>query len=1262
MKRIISLCMLVFVCAASSGALAQSTSDDRGYVQAFLEDNLSGVGREVRITGFSGALSSRAMIKELTIADANGVWLSLKDVVLDWNRTTLLGGRLEIGELSARELLLMRAPAPAIGQTRAPGFALPNLPAPEATPFSLPELPVAISIKKVTIAKVSVGEMLFGQAAEVHLKGAVDLANGEGKAALEITRIDGQAGEFALAGSYSNTTQLLDLSLTLSEGANGIAANLLGLPARPAVDLRIIGAGPISTFAADIELQTDGVRRLAGEVTLRSAENTAAQTDQHFSATLGGDLRALVQPQYHAYLGTDVRLNLNATRLGSGGFRIDALALKSGAVTVVGEAEFGPDAWPLRIDLTGSFTPADTPLPLPGQDIRAQQVSFTARYDGAKGNDWSITLAAANLQRSDASLSELILSGSGQLIQGNGAKIGQLSGAFDLKLAGLSLPGKALDNAIGTSLNGSLRFDLTEGGPMSLSAIALKGDDYSLSGAFVIYDLHDISNLAVTGKVALNADNLGRFAALAAVDLGGAADLAIAGEVAVLAGGFDLKIAGRTRNLSFGIARLDPLITGLGDLDMAVQRTDKGTNVERLIITTPHARISANALLTSIASAGYFDTLITDAGRIDPGLTGPTRISGGFQQNGPDWNLEITATGDGKAALALKGSAVVTDGVLQSVAGQASLQADDLRPYSGLATRQIGGGLNVKTDITADLITGGFAAAITGVGRDLTVGQNELDLLLRGASKFTSAFGRNPEGLVVLDTLELYNPQIHANATGEIFASERRLQFDLDLPNIGILYPDLNGPLAAKGVVSSGGQDYSVSSSLVGPGGMKAEIAGLIAADISHANLTIAGSAPIALANRFIAPNLTSGAAVFDLSLKGPLALTSVAGTIGVSNAHLSLPSLRLAFGDISATAQLGAGTARLTAVSNVSTGGQLSMAGPISLSAPYVTDLTVKLAAVGISEPGIYQTSVDGEIGLKGALVDGATISGELALGPVEIRVPETTAAANSGLSGLLHKNEPAAVRQTRLRAGRIDTGGTGGIAAAFPLDLKIHAPARIFIRGRGLDAELGGALRLRGTTADVIPEGRFDLIRGRLDILGKRLNLTEAFADLQGDFDPYLRIVSATESGGTNIQFVIEGIVSNLTVSISSSPSLPEDEILSRLLFGRELNKISALQALQIAAAVSTLAGGSGVGIVSRLREQFGLDDLDVSTSETGETGVRVGKYITENIYSDVTVNSEGKSEINLNLSVTPSVTARGTLTSDGNSGLGLFFEKDY
>jgi translocation and assembly module TamB len=1142
---------------------------------------------------------------------------------------------------------------------------LPDLPAPEATPFSLPELPVSIRIEKVAIGKVALGEQLFGQAADIRVQGSGELADGAGKVALDIRRIDGTAGAFTFDGAYSNTTRNLDLSLILSEGANGIAANLIGLPDRPSVDLRIAGAGPISAFSATIAFETAGVRRLSGAVTLGSGDSTDASLGQHFAADISGDIRPLVLPQYRTFLGPDLRLALSGARPAEGGFRIDALALKADAMTLEGLIAFGPDSWPLRFDLTGRVASGDGQevlLTLPGPETRVQDATFVAQYDAAKGNGWTLGLSVSNLRRDTIAMAKLGLSGSGQLAQGNGALIGQVSGGFDLALDGLQLRDAALAEAVGTSLNGMLRFEMAEGEPLSLPQLSLKGDDFALSGALVFKGLQEISNLAVSGNVDLVAADLSRFAALSGLTLNGAANLGIGGDITVLDGGFDLEIAGRTRDLKLGIARLDPLIAGAGKLDIAVQRNGSGTTIERLTIATPQSNISADARLTSKASTGHFDARIANAGLIDPDLSGPTGISGMFRQLGTDWKIEIAANGDGSAVATLDGTAVVKDGLIETVTGHVSLQAEDLRPYSGLVGQRIGGGLDLSADGTADLVSGAVAGAMSGTGRDLKVGQPELDLLLRGASTFATNLRRNEDGVLVFDRLDLASPHMVADVTGSVSPLKSRLRFNLDLRDIAVLYPDFSGPVAAEGVVSASGADWTVNSELLGPGGINAKVAGLVAADASRANLTIAGTGPIALANRYITPNLAAGTAAFDLSLAGPIGLNALSGTIRTNDARVSVPGLRLAFGDISATVQLGSGRAQLDAVSSVSSGGQVNIAGPISLTAPYATDLSANLIAVGVSEPGIYQTTVDGQIAIQGALGGGAAISGTLALGPVEIRVPETTGAANGALTGLIHKNEPADVRQTRVWAGLVDSGGSGGVAAAYPLDLIINAPARIFIRGRGLDAELGGALRLRGTTANVIPEGRFDLIRGRLDILGKRLNLTEAVAQLQGDFDPFLRVVSVTESGGTSISFVIEGPVSNLTVTISSSPSLPEDEILSRLLFGRALTQISALQALQIATAVNTLAGGSGVGIVSQLREKFGLDDLDVSTSETGEAGVRVGKYITENIYSDVTVNSSGKSEINLNLSITPSLTARGRLGSDGNSGIGLFFEKDY
>ncbi len=81
-----------------------------------------------------------------------------------------------------------------------------------------------------------------------------------------------------------------------------------------------------------------------------------------------------------------------------------------------------------------------------------------------------------------------------------------------------------------------------------------------------------------------------------------------------------------------------------------------------------------------------------------------------------------------------------------------------------------------------------------------------------------------------------------------------------------------------------------------------------------------------------------------------------------------------------------------------------------------------------------------------------------------------------------------------------------------------------------------------------------------------------------------------------------------------------------------------------------------------MERLRRNTGLDDLDVRTDEDGETSVRLGSYLTENIYTDVEVSPQGSAEVSINIDLSPSVTARGRIDNEGRAGVGLFFERDY
>jgi translocation and assembly module TamB len=290
--------------------------------------------------------------------------------------------------------------------------------------------------------------------------------------------------------------------------------------------------------------------------------------------------------------------------------------------------------------------------------------------------------------------------------------------------------------------------------------------------------------------------------------------------------------------------------------------------------------------------------------------------------------------------------------------------------------------------------------------------------------------------------------------------------------------------------------------------------------------------------------------------------------------------------------------------------------------------------------------------------------LSGTVNLGETEIRVPETSIGTGGDIPDIRHLNESTAERRTRLFAGLLaDNGGGGGGGGRIGLDIIVNAPDRVFLRGRGLDAELGGSVRLLGSTADIIPAGRFDLIRGRLSILGTRLDLDEGSATLRGDMNPYLRLVASSGAGDYTVFITLEGPASEPTVAFSSDPGLPDDEVLAQLLFGRSVSALSPIQALQLANAATSLAGGStNAGLLSNLREGLGLDDLDLETDAEGNAGLRAGRYLSENVYTDVTIGADGEADLSLNIDLTPDIAARGTFSSDGGSSLGVFFERDY
>jgi translocation and assembly module TamB len=336
---------------------------------------------------------------------------------------------------------------------------------------------------------------------------------------------------------------------------------------------------------------------------------------------------------------------------------------------------------------------------------------------------------------------------------------------------------------------------------------------------------------------------------------------------------------------------------------------------------------------------------------------------------------------------------------------------------------------------------------------------------------------------------------------------------------------------------------------------------------------------------------------------------------------------------------------------------------GSLTLDARRDIDLQVTLDRLGIAQDQLFEAEVSGQIRVSGPMAIGALVSGTVTVNEAEIRIPNSPLARAGYIPpGLTHITDIAPVRRTRAYAGIAEGTTHGRTPRPMRLDLTVDAPGRVFVRGRGLDAELGGRLFLAGTTRDVIPSGSFSLIRGRLDLLGNRFQLTEGSASLVGSFTPFLRLVATTESGGVSTSVILEGEATAPEIRFTSVPELPEDEVLARLIFRRSLASLSPFQAAQLAMSVATLTGRADGGILGRTREALGLDDLDFTTDENGGTAVRAGRYISENVYTDVTVDSGGRGEVSINLDLTSSITVRGRTDTEGRTGVGVFFERDY
>nr|NUR37405.1 translocation/assembly module TamB [Sphingomonas sp.] len=285
----------------------------------------------------------------------------------------------------------------------------------------------------------------------------------------------------------------------------------------------------------------------------------------------------------------------------------------------------------------------------------------------------------------------------------------------------------------------------------------------------------------------------------------------------------------------------------------------------------------------------------------------------------------------------------------------------------------------------------------------------------------------------------------------------------------------------------------------------------------------------------------------------------------------------------------------------------------------------------------------------------NGGVISGDLRL--------------NKGRFQLGRASSAAAVPQLNVRETGLDEDDVIEPAALHPwkLNLKL-AGSDLQVTGLGINSRWTTNLQIGGFADAPRFTGRADLVQGNYDFAGRIFRLDRGVIRFRGEspVDPLLDIHAEAAVQGLNATVTVAGTGLKPEITFASVPAMPQDELLSRILFGTSITNLSAPEALQLASAVAALQSGSGsLDPINALRRAIGLDRLRVVPADvaTGQkTAIGAGKYITRKLFVEVVTDGAGYSATQVEYQMTRWLSLLSTVSTIGRSSASVRVSKDY
>jgi len=241
-------------------------------------------------------------------------------------------------------------------------------------------------------------------------------------------------------------------------------------------------------------------------------------------------------------------------------------------------------------------------------------------------------------------------------------------------------------------------------------------------------------------------------------------------------------------------------------------------------------------------------------------------------------------------------------------------------------------------------------------------------------------------------------------------------------------------------------------------------------------------------------------------------------------------------------------------------------------------------------------------------------------------------------------------------------------GLFDQLRLDIALRAPEQLYVSGMGLESEWSADMRLGGTSTAPRVSGEVELVRGTLGFAGRSFELSEGRVDFTGgtSIDPVIQLTATDDIEDVVVNVNVSGRAYDPQIAFSSVPGLPQDEIVSRILFGSSIGNLSTIQAVQLAASLNSLRGsGGGLNPLGKLRSATGVDRLRIlgpdDTNGRG-TALAAGQYLTDDIYVEFITDARGFTATQLEVSLTPFLSILSQAGGSGATNVNVRYRKNY